>query len=52
MAIADVFIVVAVDVATGAPPVAVTADPADPATASVPPAMTAGPGATYDARFW
>ena len=52
VATADVLIVVTVAVATGAPPVAVTADPALPATASVPPAMTAGPGATYEARFW
>jgi hypothetical protein len=35
-----------VEVATGAPAVAVTALPAFPATASVPPEITAGPGAT------
>lgn len=37
---------VAVAVVVVAPPVAVTVDPALPATASVPPAITAGPGAT------
>jgi hypothetical protein len=42
---------VTVGVGWGDPPVAVTAEPACPATASVPPAMTAGPGATYEAKF-